>query len=713
MQFCVMLDVPIPYGHVFRVTNDKLGTTVKEIIDLFVAKVKEADYPDFDLSKHTLYVHDQTDPFNPMQPYELKDWNMKISDIGHDSFDLFLTMQPHLAVPPCEGITKGQSVVNEVEELTVEAWRKVQQKDFRNAFVLLEQAKKLDPSDPRPHRILAKAAIRMGKMCDNMSLIANSVQLFPKDKDLKLLWGIAEYKRGNYKNSLAILRELRTYGKCEPKDIDDIDLYTAKCYFAMRHFKEAEKIVHNLVDIVPTKTEAARLMARILLLRGDIVGSVKLMISRSKYSSDFRFLWRYIGNDIASPEALKIFTSECYDWMKKANFPFFMAQALFELGNDVFAEPYFLRAMLLKPDSPSVTLGFVRYLVAIKNDIDEIVSVVNKFLKAAKTEAAFILGPRSDSIHHIIGNELVQDYSENAERFEPVPFKLHSFEQGPLYGNEELDTIGVLMQLQIALFRGGYVSQSYKISSAIIDKIRPYSLNQSVIHHEAELCMLIHSFCPTIPRPLPQVRKFIYAIGGRAVIPLAYKVLTIKGEQVMVYPIVIPGFKFMSLEKPSARRSSFWINLSRIPKGSRLLLCCGDQDYEDIVVTLRGLLKYDLAPRVVDYPFKVLASRLSMLSSFRVFIHPILPVVMKQNFADHLAFYARMQAILNPEIQNTAKHVTILDFHTNMIDENSQVKPEFLTDSVWNERYIAELEGNLNRAVENDPPPPEQSFMLL
>lgn len=86
---------------------------------------------------------------------------------------------------------------------------------------------------------------------------------------------------------------------------------------------------------------------------------------------------------------------------------------------------------------------------------------------------------------------------------------------------------------------------------------------------------------------------------------------------------------------------------------------------------------------------------------------------MKQNFADHLAFYARMQAILNPEIQNTAKHVTILDFHTNMIDENSQVKPEFLTDSVWNERYIAELEANLNRAVENDPPPPEQSFMLL
>ena len=711
MEFCVMLDVPVPYGHVFRISNEKLGITVREVIDVFVAKVKATDYPDFDLGKHSLYVCDQSDPFNPMQPYEIKDWNIKISDIGHDVFDLFLTMQPQVGVVPCEASAKGGHGVNEFEEILMEAWRKIEIRDYRTAFMILEQAKKLDPSDPRPHRLVAKAAIRMGRMTDNMSMIGNSVQLFPMDRQLKILHGIAEYKRGNYKTALTILREARTYGNCYQRELDEIELYTAKCYYGLRHFKEAQKIVRHLCEIQRPTPGAAKLSAKIMLLRGDVVGSIKTMVARSDYASDFRFFWKYVGHDLASPSALKLFTAECSDWMKRANFPFYMAQALWCYGNMKYAEPYYRRAFALKPDSPSVALGFVRYLVHIGADIEDIIATINRFLAASEREVSVLLGSRCESVSHLIGKDLVQSYSPEIEPFQPLPFKLFEFEQGPLYGNSELDMIAVLIELQIVLFMRGYLSASHKISTVLFDKIQPYSLNMSIIRAEAELCLMIHSFCATIPRPLPATRKFIYAFGSRAVIPLAYKLLTIHGEQTMIQPIVIPGFKFLSFEKPSSEQAIFDHHLSRLPKGSRIILCSGDEDYGVIVDNLRCLLKYDLAQRVVDYPFKALAKKIPTLGNYDVLIHPILPVVAKQNISDYIAFNTRMEFVLKSELKDTCKHMTVLNFHTQLLeDATSQIKPTFLTDNVWNDNYVRALETNLNSLPAPEPRNPEFMF---
>jgi tetratricopeptide (TPR) repeat protein len=697
MEFVVLLDSQSPYGLPFRIACDQFTLSLRVVIDIFRNFVEINGFPEFQPSLYHLYVYDQSDPFSPITPSEITSLDTKLIDLRHDSFDLLLSVQS--PAPPVSFLSSIPPIppATESDKLLQESLEFIDSGDFRSAFDRLQKMIVLRPTDERPFVHMIRIFIRVRLFEQALKNSNSAVQRFPTNAKLRILCGIAHYKSHLYSQSLEILLLAGTFVTANQNDKDESVYYAAKVHFNVHCFSDSKRLLLTILSSVTFRGPAALMLARIAILEGDLTAAVRTFLDSEDSSPNYKYFKKFIGRFLSIPQSIQIVLDEAADSYKNAAAVFFLGRAMSDAGHCEHSKPMTLHAFLLSPGSPSITLGLLELELARSVRLRAILDIVDEFLKASHSAATYLLKTQADSIGDLIGQDFKSDWVSDASVFEAQPYRLLKFhDRQPSFTTNELEILAIFTRLQIRLFTDGYLQASYRISSAIFPLIESFLFTRTIIRTEAILSLLIHSTITTISRPLPPHRNFIFAIGGTAVVPLAYRTIQLCGTPTVIRPIIIPGFTFAIFRSRSQFTFAFERALAEIPPSSSIIICFGEEDGEFVSQRIRMLPDPTMPLSILGRSISALIGELDTFPHFHFFLHPIPPL--GKSVCSGSVDLNRMLRNAAVDRQEHRPAVHFLDIMPRLMDDRKDtIRPEYSVDGVHlSPGYVPVLEAYLN-----------------
>jgi tetratricopeptide (TPR) repeat protein len=705
MEFCVLLDSDVASGVVFQISNDKLNTTLREVIDRFAERVRSANLPDFDPTRYHLYICDQSDPFNHPPPHELESIDTKISDLGLSAFDLIFGHKPPSVTPLRSTAQSRRPLAFELDSKLQEAADDLAECDYLSAFKVLKKVTDGNQSDPRPFLLLVKIYLRLKLYQLARFLISKVANRFSDDQQILFYNGLVHYKCGSYSRAIELLQTLRD--RQQPRVL----ITMAKCLFRLKCLAESKETIQDLVTKSPANRSAVYLLARLFVLEGKLIDGIRLFVETDICSPSCKHLCRFIGRDICTPHALAVFMGECSDCFRDSSFVFFVAKSLFDFGECDASRSFFYRAFLMAPASSAIALGLLQLEIVRRSRVCALIEIVDTHLASAK-EPTF---RPVRSIGSLIGANPSPDWSRRGAVFErsaPLPVVFSA--QQKVHTTEELEAVSILTRLQIYLFSNGYISACRSIADVVVPPLAEFSFDRSIVRVEVLLALLIWSQLPAVARPLKCTSRFLFVIGGNSIVRFAYHEFNFRGQDLVIRPIIIPGLKFGSFAKPSPEAAAFDRAFAEVPPGSCVMTCFGEEDCETFCGHLRKApMRLEIIADLVSGAVEAFANKIRRMAKFRVLVHPV-PPLPAAIFREVGLFNITLRTAIC-DFQVRYQHLEFLDVAPLLVDEAAACpRPEISIDGVTlAPEYLTSLEEYINARAPLDREGPPVGFVTL
>jgi hypothetical protein len=447
------------------------------------------------------------------------------------------------------------------------------------------------------------------------------------------------------------------------------------------------------------------------VLEGKLTEGIRLFVETDICSPSCKYLWRFIGREICTPQALAVFMGECSDSFRDSSFVFFVAKSLFDFGECDASRSFFYRAFLMAPASAAIALGFLQIEIVRRTRVCALIELVDTHIGSAKGQT---FGPVA-SIGSLIGANPSADWSRRGgifERSNPLPVVFS--EQLSVHATEELETISILTRLQIYLFSNGYISACQSIADIIMPPLAEFSFDRSFVRVEVLLALLIWSQLPAVGRPLKYTSRFLFMVGGSSIVRLAYHEFNFRGQDLIIRPIIIPGLKFGSFAKPSPEAAAFDRAMAEVPPGSCVMTCFGEEDCETFCAHVqKAPMHLEIIADFVSGAVEAFANKLRRMAKFKFLVHPV-PPLPPSLFKEVGLFNVTLRAAMC-DFQVRYQHLEFLDVAALLVDDAGACpRPEISTDGVTlAPEYIASLEEFINARAPLDSEGPPVNFVTL
>jgi tetratricopeptide (TPR) repeat protein len=627
MEFWVILDSHPPHGLLFQIANDRVDITIDEIISSFEQRITSTVFPEFSRRDYEIYLWNQSDPFVGILPSKIMDTAISISDVSQARFDLYLSRQAPLFPSPFIGSLTRPTADSEIDDRIRGGLDRIEKSDYREAFDIFTQLSTAHPLDPRPVQYLVTIFTRLKLYASAHSHLSSAISRFPASVELHILHGYLDYKCRDYPAAIEKLQRVRSLGKCTPRQTDQIDLYIAQSLIKMKTFFRAEELLRSIVATTPSNAKAVFLLAKIHIAKGDVGLALSLVMETEQYRPNHKYVRRFIGSDLSTPVLVHLTRFEWADALHDSRTVFFFAKALFDVGRCDASAAFFHRASALDPASPSFLAGMVAMETARRAPAAVVVKALQTFLMNARDRAHFMLREYAGALLLLNPRALISGWARDGPRVPAGDFRPIEFAQvESSFSSDELTVMAAVLRIHIYLFSEGYLQLCAELSAQIVRLLSAYAFPRTIINRLAVLSLPIMAHLPTIPLPLPDEPPFIYAFGGDAVIPIAYKKLTVKGQSFFVRPVVIPCLTFASFETRSAEKFAFVRALSDIPRGSFVLICLATNDLEILAANGRQYTP-ELYPidEIAKKSIQTFFDAIDTIDGYVFIVHPLVP----------------------------------------------------------------------------------------
>ncbi|OHT12379.1 hypothetical protein TRFO_17872 [Tritrichomonas foetus] len=712
MEFTIIFYCDPPFGALYHVNADELEKTFNEIKIDFFENVKEnigLDF-DFDFNSCRIYALDMSNPLIAPPYTEITDLNLPISSIKYAKFDLLVSpYDPYFQPPTDVGFNELSAQNDETpgDSLIQEGFILVEAKDYHNALKIFQEVRELLPNDPRPIHYLIEILLKMHKYKQALVFAQSHVQIFPSDIRMQVLNAKAHYKNKNYKKSLKILRSIQSVSKMSQKDTQIINVLMVKNLIAMDCISEANILISTLRREFDTNIKLVKLSAKLEIAQGDLLEATKLVLSSLVYNPNYQDLQKFIGKYIIGYKAASIFMNEMFDCFKDPNQMFFLAKTFYDYGRCDQAHPCFVQAFMMQTKKPSMALMLLKNSIAKNLVATKIIEIVNCFLFASYPLVSFLFGTRNYNIDHIIGKPPVSDFNQETEKKPPSQMKQMKYEnfESPFI-TSQLETIEIIMLLQIYLFTNGFISAAERL---VPHNLLQFMLPRTIISKTARTSLLVLSFVPTIERPLPILQP-IYVFGYESVVPIAYRTIDFRGTKMILQPIMIQDLSYENFaQKKNPAYFEFSRRIYNIPEYSTLIFEFGRSDCRKYVIEATKMIDFSSLREALLEPILSLVEGIKDLRSqrkLRILIHPVM--VTGSKFHQRFIDFNKLLKEKIDELSNEIEELQFLDFYNEMLEETQNtLKEEFVYDNkIWNSNYLPIMEKYINTNMPKKPFPP-------
>lgn len=704
MDFTIILNRETPFGTRYHANFDELNTTFGTIVDIFTQLAKKNSIK-INVEEYRYFLLDTTDPFVAPPCTEITDFDMDLTMVNYANFELYISLdEPNFACPTDFAVNPSSTLVEEepLECLIHEGMILIEAKDFQNAIKALQEAHEQFPDDPRPIQYISEIFLLLHKYKPALTLITSHLPMFPTNVKLQFLNAKAHYKNGLYKQSLEILNSIQLAK--DERDIVEINVLHIKNLIKMNCIAEADSLISLLKKDSETNIKLVKLVAKIHLTRGNLLEAVRVMLASCVYNPNYEDLQKFIGKYICSYQASAILFNEMFDCFKDPAQMFFLAKTFYDYGRCDQANSCFIQAFMMQTKSPAMTLMLIKNSIAMLQPPSKIIEILNIFLYASAPIASFIFSSKCTNIDKLIDLPLKSDFDQTNQKIEgkqlgpPITGNVES-----LLTTSQLETIEIIMTLQIYLFVNGYVTQSSKLITASIYDIL---LTKTIISDTAKAAFILAAFTPTIPRPLP-VLKPIYLFGYETIIPISYHTINFRGKNMLLQPVMIQGLSYTTFSK---RKNPAYFEFERrmnlVPEYSTVIFDFGRSDCKEAIVEGTKLIAFTTKLDAFMVPINHLINGIKKLRKkrkIRILVHPVMPTNNKIH-SQVIEFNNVLKEAIN-ELAKSINEVQFIDIIDKCLNiEDKQLKKEFYFNKItWNSNYLPIMEEFLNNHIPNNP----------
>lgn len=707
MEITIILARDVPYGAVYHANFDELNTRFDIIIERFSQIIKKNLSIKFNKEDYRYFILDTNNPFSAPSYTEITDLDMELKMVHYSSFDLYISQdEPQFECPTELAVNSTTKLTEEetLESLIHEGMIQMEAKDFSKAIKAFQEAHDNFPDDPRPVQCIIEILLLLHRYKNALSLISSHLHMFPTNVKLQYLNAKAHYKNGLYKQCLDLVRSIQLAK--DERDIVEINVLHIKTLLKLNCIAEADSMIALLKKDSETNIKLVKLVAKVYLTRGNLLEAVRVMLASCVYNPNYEDLQKFIGKYIINYKSSAILFNEMFDCFKDPAQMFFLAKTFYDYGRCDQANSCFIQAFMMQTKSAAMTLMIIKNSIAMILPPSKILEMTNIFLYASIPLASFLYGQECGSINHLVKPPLKSDFNQANEKKKAeqlVPFKSGTIESS--LSTAQLETIEIIMTLQIYLFINGYITQAQNI---VPKKVFDIAITKTIISETARASIILNAFLPTIPRPLP-ILKPIYLFGYETIIPISYHTINFRGQQMILQPVMIQGLSYTTLAK---RKNPAYFEFARrmnlVPEYSTVIFDFGRADCKDAIIESTKLIFCSTKMEALMNPINNLVKGIKKLRKkrkIRILVHP----VMMTNNRAHLQvieFNNLLKEAIN-ELEKTINEVQFIDIVDQCLNgENKQLKDELYFNKVaWNSNYLPIMEEYLNINLPKNPFP--------
>jgi TPR repeat protein len=672
MEFFIHYYTNTLKSRLFYVNPSTENPTVKDVIDLFIKNVGDEFDEPIDTSKFRVYVIDAYVSLCPEAPIYQSDLSISIFSLPYKEFDLFLTQGtsiPSIIYKPVK-----PSSVPRPPQLTVldrelrKAEEMVSLKNYRSAFIAIQEIMKHPMEDPRIYHLLVRVNAKARRFKQASEDAANALLRFPNDFRLQFLLAKVKLRSGQPRDAIDLFNATLQSTSAERSAVQ---FQIAKCLFKLNEPRQALEVLNSLGQTV---LKYSLFRVKTLIALNLFAEAIEFLVATLWAIPYHLKLLRFIGDAFRSRKQVEVFVASLGDLNTNPKMPFFLAWAFHIAGSMDIAHGFFEMSIKNNPSNPTIHLAALRNMVGRHLPVAQIAEASRRFFGSCTD-----LFGNTDVV---LPADWVSDFELNLERPRSSIVELRSEPNEPQQLSfAQIDSLAYCTVLFNYLFCNGFVSTVDKLWQSLMGAVRPY-LGLFLVQSKtfllfAAVCALSQS----IPLPLPLLKQF-FIIGDIHSLALAWTTFDICGQTYLAHPLCIEDLSISVLAKrrSSPQKKQFRSFIKSIGPNSPVMLCFGEVDCLRSTAKKVDRMEFDSFESAFDPPVSQFVSLLEWIIEtvhLVVFVHPVPPVRLQIK-----QFVPVFNRLLKERLELNAVSlpgVEFLDFFGEMMDNNHEsLRPVFL-----------------------------------
>ena len=618
-----------------------------------------------------------------------------------------------------------------------------QDRRFAEAKALYESVLQQDPRAFVAHVALVSCELAAGKHAAAAKRAAKSQKLFSKDGYLKLLLGDALAGQEEWELAIdeydAALRVV-TRGGDAAASMDalsttahDVRIKRARAMFHAGDETEAcDEIMAVLQETDQSHPAALLEYSRVCVARGRDVDAVQVLLRLVVRNAADKEVRRELAAAVRRAGVQALLDEVGEKGTKSASAIAFLATVMKENGAlDECLELYRLANSLEPgPSGATYALNLFHALEVANRCREALVSIARAFFTRNASVAWFgaaarLLEGLESAPEFGAGGLLKGRRGSGGERWRDAAFEQSTGDAAadadaeiggaPLTvgSDEELNALALLFATVKVLYLVSAKRRAAAlaaVASRAAGVQRPQPLHETLIRNEAAYFNCVAQLLETAPPPdLPMqgaaahARKPLYVLGDSHCLPLAWRVLALRGEERVCVPMLVTGLKQWHLRQECLfyTKEHFDRVASTVPDGADVLALFGEIDCREGLATAveRGLYvdTAAAAAEVAKIYLRTLGA-LSMARKLNVFVHDVPPVLDPTRENVRVLNQALANTVAKAAAGKASGSLTFVPAAQSMLGEDGKLRPDLDFDATHlHPRYV---ESDLQRALD-------------
>eukprot|EP00002_Diphylleia_rotans_P031256 TRINITY_DN6488_c0_g1_i1.p1 TRINITY_DN6488_c0_g1~~TRINITY_DN6488_c0_g1_i1.p1 ORF type:complete len:531 (+),score=117.81 TRINITY_DN6488_c0_g1_i1:681-2273(+) len=512
---------------------------------------------------------------------------------------------------------------------------------------------------------------------EKASIYLRKAHAIRNSPEIGILLGRSQAKTGDFDASIATISGILS-GRHSGSVLRLALLELSETLLYMKAFKEALQAVSRILQANMEDADALLMYSIIMLETGQIQEAVKVLLRLITKIPDNKRVQDQLARSLDSKAGYEYMLSELRGNADTAAAFAFLATICKDHGVVGRSVQLYEKALSLSPASAIYALNKAHSL-EIEGKTQEALDCLIAFME--KNESLGICG--------LTCNDMVVSLSSKR-----TPSKSVELGSTKVLSQENLELLGIFFTVIKMLYLLGRIAEIRALAPTIASMREGRDLHLTSIRNEQAYFSCIHQLLEYQKDPSSgQECESIYVFGDSHSLSPAWQILTIKGKDYVLKPVLVTGLKMWHL-RPESRfytKTHFYNMAEKIPDGAKVVVVFGEIDCREgfLLAVEKGLYENieEAAATSIDI-FITALNGLQKKKNLSIYVHPVVPVL---NETRHIV------KIFNPIYQKrilTQTQAKWLDFFGDLLDgSGSNFHAEYSLDGTHiNPKYLQLIE---------------------